>query len=85
MSVVPVSDAADRVTEDLDGRLWHVFVVVGRPRFPKVLQQPAFGNAGFDVDFVSNPGKDDQSFEDRGILLLDVRVSEQKRFTRPPE
>jgi len=38
MSVLPVSDAADRVTKDLDGRLWHMFVVVDRIGFPKVLQ-----------------------------------------------
>ena len=65
MSVVPVRDAADRVTEDFDGRLRHVFVVVRRAGLAEVLQQPVFGNAGFNVDFIANPGEGDQPFEDR--------------------
>ena len=47
MSVVPVRDAADRVTEDFDERLRHVFVIVSRAGLAEVLQQPVFVRSRF--------------------------------------
>ena len=40
MGVVPIRHAADRVTENLNRRFRHVFVVVRRRSFPEILQNP---------------------------------------------
>ncbi len=40
MSVVPIRDAADGMTEDFDRRLGDVLVVVGCASLSKVLEQP---------------------------------------------
>lgn len=37
VGVVPIRHAAHGVPQDLDGRLGHMFVVVGRARLPQIL------------------------------------------------
>jgi hypothetical protein len=49
MSVVTVRDAADRVTQNLDGRLGQVLIVVRRTRLPEVLQFPRLVYASVDL------------------------------------
>ena len=47
VGVVPIRDAADRVSEDLDRRFRHVLVVVGRRSFSEIFQNPERFFAGF--------------------------------------
>ncbi len=60
MSIVPVSDTTDRVTEICDRRLGHVLVVVSRACFPKILQFPGFLFPSLDVQFQLDAGKSTQ-------------------------
>ena len=49
MGVVPIRHAADGMPEDLYRRFWHVFVVVSRGSFSKILQDPELLLARFNV------------------------------------
>ena len=40
VGVVPIRDAADGMSQDLDRRFRHVLVVIGRRSFSKILQNP---------------------------------------------
>ena len=53
MRVVAVGDAFDRMTEDLDRRLRHVFIVVGRTSLTKVFDLPGlvFSALGIRLEF----------------------------------
>ena len=51
MCVVAIGDTSDRMTEDLDRRLWNVRVVVGGTRLPKVLEQPRSVFTRLDIRF----------------------------------
>ena len=57
MSVMPVSDSADCMTKDFDGRLRNVFVIVGRTRLAEILQMPGDLLACLDVQFRANTCK----------------------------
>jgi hypothetical protein len=46
MGIVPVGDAGYGMAQDLDRRLWKVFVIIGGARFSQVLQKPRLFLAG---------------------------------------
>ena len=49
VSVVPIRDAADRMSQNLNRRFRHVLVVVSRRSIPKIFQNPEFLFAGFHI------------------------------------
>ena len=55
MRVMPISDAADRMTENLDRGLWHMLVVIRRARLPEILERPRLVFPGFDITLRLDP------------------------------
>ena len=49
-----VRDSADGMAKYFDGRLWNVFVIVGRARLAEILQVPWDLLASFNVQFRAN-------------------------------
>src|SRR5262249_58420637 len=49
MRIVPIGDPADGMTQDLDGRLRQVLIVVCRTSLAEILELPGFLRAGLDV------------------------------------